>query len=292
MEIGCTYDDYRARHDFYSTNYCEYLRPENYTVAAQEGGGLRAGVESDATPSPTPLTPRNTPAPAPAQPAVTDLVLDFNTLGLDSGESTSTDGDSDYLNLVFQDGPASANHTDSPTEDVQFQGQEVKEFSALSCERVHSEILASVNKIRSSIIKNRKNFLPSCQKLSVEGNGMQTTTESPSRPGKTKNNVKRLDKTLSGGGDNSATLKSNKKKRKVPKSSKNTPTNGLRKKEVDSKSDLSSTTPLRAKTFYKKAGNITKLEVFLHHDTKKKKKKLDSDVRKGSAMKESGSGLS
>ena len=73
---------------------------------------------------------------------------------------------------------------------------------------------------------------------------------------------------------------------------KNTPTNGLRKKEVDGKSDLSSTTPLRAKTFYKKAGNITKLEVFLHHDTKKKKKKLDSDVRKGSAMKESGSGLS
>ena len=39
-----------------------------------------------------------------------------------------------------------------------------EEFTALSCEKVHSEILASVNRIRSSILTSRTNFLSSLER--------------------------------------------------------------------------------------------------------------------------------
>ena len=145
-----------------------------------------------------------------------------------------------------------------------------EEFTALSCEKVHSEILASVNKIRSSILNSRKNFL-SCQNLSVDGSSGAVETSGDSTPAKLKNKSKVNKSEPSAVTTETGTLKSNKKKKKVQKTNKAASANSSKKKEMnDSKGDL---TPFKARTFYRKAGNITKLEVFLNQDTKKKRKK-------------------
>ena len=292
----------KTRDNFYSTNYSEYLRPENYTVDAQESmtkkaveelpdnlenntaGECQANSVSDSENSPA----RNSLMP--------DLVVDFKTLSMDSGESTSAEDvndDLDYLNLVFQEPSLNELDPEILMDDTSsFDGQ--PEFSAMSCERVHSEILASVNRIRSSIINNRKNFLP-CQKSSIEGNVAQTSEESTPAKVKAKSQTKGKKVTTKStqGPEDTPAVKPKKKKR-GSKSKNSTPINsGSKKKDqnssVDGKSEQIYATPLRARTFYRRAGNITKLEVFLQQDTKKKKKKRpDSGTGKQGTAKESG----
>ena len=124
---------------------------------------------------------------------------------------------------------------------------------------------------------------------------MQTSAEStPAKlKGKTLSKGKKTAGKSAQGPEESGTLKP-KKKKKASKSAKSTPINtGNKKKDltspVDGKSEQIFATPLRARTFYKRAGNITKLEVFLQQDTKKKKKKRpDSGTGKPVATKESG----
>ena len=117
--------------------------------------------------------------------------------------------------------------------------------------------------------------------MSTEGGGSSSSaavaplipTSSDSTPAKVKNKqppVKKSDPNSAPSGE-TGTLKSNKKKKKVQKTNKVTSGNSARKKEInESKTDA---TPFKARTYFKKAGNITKLEVFLHPDTKKKRKK-------------------
>ena len=201
---------------------------------------------------------------------------------VDSGESTSTDDindDLDYLNLVFQEPSLSDQEPEGFVEPRAVEDQS-EEFTALSCEKVHSEILASVNKIRSSILNSRKNFL-SCQNLSVDGSSAAVQTSSDTTPAKSKNKSKVNKSEPSAATTETGTLRSNKKKKKIQKTNKVASANSSKKKEInDSKTDI---TPFKARTFYKKAGNITKLEVFLNQDTKKKrKKKTEIEVSKNS----------
>ena len=254
----------KNRNNFYSTNYSEFLTPDNYTVDAKESSVKRV-AEDD---------PANTDIiiSSPARENLGSLAEDLSNINLDSGESTSTDDindDLDYLNLVFQEPSLSDQEPDGFVEAAAVEDQS-EEFTALSCEKVHSEILASVNKIRSSILNSRKNFL-SCQNLSVDGSSGAVETSGDSTPAKLKNKSKVNKSEPSAVTTETGTLKSNKKKKKVQKTNKAASANSSKKKEMnDSKGDL---TPFKARTFYRKAGNITKLEVFLNQDTKKKRKK-------------------
>ena len=264
----------RNRNNFYSTNYSEFLTPENYTVEAKESSVKRSSEEEAAS--------TDVIINSPVRDNLASLAEDLNNINVDSGESTSTDDindDLDYLNLVFQEPTLSDLEPDgfiesSPVEDHS------EEFTALSCEKVHSEILASVNKIRSSILNSRKNFL-SCQNLSIDGSSAAIQTSSDSTPAKLKNKSKFKKSETSAATAETGTLKSNKKKKKVQKTNKVASANSSKKKEInDSKTDA---TPFKARTFYKKAGNITKLEVFLHPDTKKKRRrKTEIEVSKNS----------
>ena len=158
-----------------------------------------------------------------------------------------------------------------------------EELTALSCEKVHSEILESVNRIRSSILTTRKNFLKT-QTLSVDGSSVSdNNTASP--PTKTKakssnNKGRKTDKVANSSiVDTSSQGGKVKKKKKTAKSNKtssnsNSSANIVRKTET--KIDTQNTPSFRTRTFYKKAGNITKLEVFLHQDVKKKKRKKET----------------
>ena len=263
----------RKMTNFYSTNFTDFLSPENYSVEAKENS-LKKGSEEE--------TERNLSLPSASSPA--SLAVDLSNINVDSGESTSTDDvndDLDYLNLVFQEPTLSDVEPDGFVDPSSVEEQS-EEFTALSCEKVHSEILASVNRIRSSILSSRNNFLSS-QNLSTEGGGNSSSaavappvpTSSDSTPAKVKNKqppAKKSDPNSAPSGE-TGTLKSNKKKKKVQKTNKVTSANSARKKEInESKTDA---TPFKARTYFKKAGNITKLEVFLHQDTKKKRKKKE-----------------
>ena len=132
-----------------------------------------------------------------------------------------------------------------------------------------------MNRIRSSILNTKKNFLQ-CQTLSVDGTGIQTSSEST--PSKIKNKTKlkqKVEKVSTIASETAgSSVKSAKKKKKVGKSNK-VSTNSAqgKKKDVSETKVEFQNTPFKTRTFYKKAGNITKLEVFLHQDVKKKKKK-------------------
>ena len=279
----------RQRNNFYSANYSEFLTPDNYTVEAQENvvkksvlePGLvspreRKGVERQ----PSTVSSGFQSAPSDGD-MMLDLVEDLKHVNMDSGESTSTDeviDDLDYLNLVFQEPTLSDLEPDSNIDDTsQVLDYQSEEFTALSCEKVHSEILESVNRIRSRIKIQRKGFFQATN-LSVDGTAVQTSGDST--PAKTEAKVKTkktdrsaasaaLDCPTSGA---TGTLKSSKKKKKSAKSTKSTNSAG-RRREVSETRIEHQNTPFKARTFYKKAGNITKLEVFLNQDVKKKKKK-------------------
>ena len=148
----------RQRNNFYSTNYSEFLTPDNYTVDAQEnickkssGSNLdlidsgseqrsyssdRKSVERQSTVSSSGFE-----SAPPSQEQILDLVDDLKNINLDSGESTSTDDvndDLDYLNLVFQDPAQSDLDSDRLAEDQNQNGVDYnsEEFTALSCEKV------------------------------------------------------------------------------------------------------------------------------------------------------------
>ena len=277
----------RQRSNFYSTNYSEFLTPDNYTVDAQENVVKKPLGNNDYLETPMdrkPMERQSTVSSGfesapPGQDQLLDLVEDLKNINIDSGESTSTDDvndDLDYLNLVFQEPTLSDLDADGLIDEPSVVDYNSEEFTALSCEKVHSEILESVNKIRSSILNTRKNFLQ-CQALSVEGAGVQTSTESTPSKLKNKNKSKKAEKSaLTASETHNPTLtKSNKKKKKAVKTSKassNSNSAGKKKDLSETKVDLQNT-PFKTRTFYKKAGNITKLEVFLNQDVKKKKKK-------------------
>ena len=289
----------RQRNNFYSTNYSEFLTPDNYTVDAQENvvkkppcvplTVLDPGViisprgKKGMERQPSTVSSGFQSAPSDGGDMMLDLVEDLKNVNMDSGESTSTDDvndDLDYLNLVFQEPSLSDLEVDGSIDDAsQVLDYQSEEFTALSCEKVHSEILESVNRIRSSIFNQRKSFLQT-PNLSVDGTAVQTSGESTPAKAKAKVKIKKTsDKSgPSAAPDSSAStatgsLKSNKKKKKSAKSAKSTISAGKRRDVSETRIDHHQNTPFKARTFYKKAGNITKLEVFLNQDVKKKKKK-------------------
>ena len=284
----------RQRNNFYSTNYSEFLTPDNYTVDAQENvvkkppcvplTVLDPGViisprgKKGMERQPSTVSSGFQSAPSDGGDMMLDLVEDLKNVNMDSGESTSTDDvndDLDYLNLVYEEPTLSDLEPDGFIDEAGSQCLEYnsEEFTALSCEKVHSEILESVNRIRSSILNSRKNFLQN-PPPSIEGNGIQTSGESTPAKFKAKSKSKKTTATSSnlpdGGSSTAASAKPNKKKKKAQKSAGKGPTNSAGKKKETTEREH---TPFKARTFYKKAGNITKLEVFLNQDVKKKKKK-------------------
>ena len=334
----------RQRTNFYSTNYCEFLTPDNYTVDATENvtkKNISSSVVSTDVVEEKKIERQSTVSSSGFESSpssergrsscywnlkcihlflgsdhLSDLADDLQTVNIDSGDSTSTDevnDDLDYLNLVFQE-PSLRNcsyilsvisflflyfqitlYLKRRYLNISFSDQEPdsvdearidhqsEELTALSCEKVHSEILESVNRIRSSILTTRKNFLKT-QTLSVDGSSVSdNNTASP--PTKTKakssnNKGRKTDKVANSSiVDTSSQGGKVKKKKKTAKSNKtssnsNSSANIVRKTET--KIDTQNTPSFRTRTFYKKAGNITKLEVFLHQDVKKKKRKKET----------------
>ena len=278
----------RQRNNFYSTNYSEFLTPDNYTVEAQENVVKKTVSDGVVVDSPRDRKTmerqstvssgfESTPSGGMGD-QLLDLADELKNVNIDSGESTSTDDvndDLDYLNLVYEEPTLSDLEPDGFIDEAGSQCLEYnsEEFTALSCEKVHSEILESVNRIRSSILNSRKNFLQN-PPPSVEGNGIQTSGESTPAKFKAKTKSKKTTATSSnlpdGGSSTAASAKPNKKKKKAQKSAGKGPTNSAGKKKETTEREH---TPFKARTFYKKAGNITKLEVFLNQDVKKKKKK-------------------
>ena len=285
----------RQRNNFYSTNYSEFLTPDNYTVDAQENVVKKAPCVPLTVMDPGLVSPREKKG-VERQPSTVssgfqsapsdgdmmlDLVEDLKHVNMDSGESTSTDevnDDLDYLNLVFQEPTLSDLEPDGIIDDTsQVLDYQSEEFTALSCEKVHSEILESVNRIRSSIMIQRKGFLQT-PNLSIDGTAVQTSGESTPAKAKAKVKTKKTDKSATSAASDgpasgaTGTLKSSKKKKKSAKSTKSSTSAGKRREVSETRIDHQNT-PFKTRTFYKKAGNITKLEVFLNQDVKKKKKK-------------------